>query len=59
VDRGVLHIPRNGNTHVDSLATFATSSTQGLHWVILIENLYQPTKGKREMVHVHQIRVRP
>ena len=26
----LLHIPRSGNTHADSLATLATSSTQGL-----------------------------
>ena len=26
----LLHIPRSGNTHVDSLATLATSSAQSL-----------------------------
>ena len=26
----LLHVPRSGNTHVDSLATLATSSTQSL-----------------------------
>ena len=26
----VLHVPRGGNTHADSLATFATSSVQDL-----------------------------
>ena len=53
----LLHIPRNGNTHTDSLATLATSSAQGLSRVILVEDLYRPTEGKREMVHVHQIKV--
>ena len=33
----LLHIPRSGNTHVDSLATLATSSAQSLPCVILIE----------------------
>ena len=55
----LLHIPRNGNTHIDSLATLATSSAQGLPQVILVEDLCKPTEGKREMVHVHQIRVGP
>ena len=55
----LLHILRNGNTHADSLAILATFSTQGLPQVILIEDLYQPTEGKREMVHVHQIKVGP
>ena len=39
----LLHIPRSGNTHVDSLATLATSSTQGLPRVILVEDLYKPS----------------
>ena len=55
----LLHIPRNGNTHADSLATLTTSSAQGLPRVILVENLCKPTEGKREMVHGHQIRVGP
>ena len=53
----LLHIPRNENTHVDSLATLATSLAQDLSRVILVEDLCKPTEGKREMVHVHQIRV--
>ena len=53
------HIPRSGNTHADSLATLATSSAQGLPQVILIEDLCKPTELKREMVHIHQIRVGP
>ena len=55
----LLHIPRNGNTHVDFLATLATSSAQSLPRVILIEDLYKPTEVKGEVVHVHQVRVGP
>ena len=50
------HIPRSGNTHADSLATLATSSTQSF---ILVEDLYKPTKVKRVVVHVHQVKVGP
>ena len=55
----LLHIPRSGNTHVDSLATLATSSAQGLPRVILVEDLYKPVGLEKEMVHVHQVRVGP
>ena len=55
----LLHILRSGNTHTDSLATLATSSTQSLPRVILIEDLCKPTEIKRRMVHIHQIRVGP
>ena len=34
------HVPRSGNTHADSLATLATSSTQDLPRVVLVEDLY-------------------
>ena len=50
-------VPRSRNTHVDSLATLATSSTQKLPRVILIKDLYNLTKVKRNIVHVHRIRV--
>ena len=53
----LLHIPRSGNTHTDSMATLATTSAQGLPRVILVEDLCKPTEMKREMVHIHQIRV--
>ena len=53
----LLHIPRSGNQHVDSLATLTTSSAQGLPLVILIEDLCMLTKVKKEMIHIHQIRV--
>ena len=55
----LLHIPRSGNTHVDSLAMLATSSTQSLPRVILIENLCKPTEKTGKAVHVHQVRVGP
>ena len=55
----LLHIPRSGNTHADSLATLVTSSAQNLPQIILIEDLCKPTKVKGKVVHVHQVRVRP
>ena len=55
----LLHIPRSGNTHADSLATLATSLPQNLPRVILVEDLCKPTELKKGMVHVHQIRVGP
>ena len=55
----LLQIPRNENTHVDSLSTLATSSAQDLPWVILLEKLCIPTEKRREMIHIHQIKVRP
>ena len=55
----LLHIPRSGNTHANSLATLATSSAQSLPRVILVENLYKPSVTKREVIHVHQVRVEP
>ena len=55
----LLHISKNGNTHVDSLAMLATSSTQNLPQVILIENLYKPTEIRRETTRIHQIRAGP
>ena len=55
----LLHIPRSGNTHADSLATLATSSAQNLPQVILIEDLCKPSATKRNVIHVHQVKVRP
>ena len=55
----LLHIPRSGNTHADSLTTLATSSTQILPRVILVEDLCKPIKVKREVIYVHQVRVGP
>ena len=53
------HIPRGGNTHVDSLATLATSSAQNLPRVILIEDLGKPSGVKRNMIYVPHVRIRP
>ena len=54
----LLHVPRSGNTHADSLAMLATSSVQHLSRVILVEDLYKPTET-RETAQIHQIRVGP
>ena len=53
------HIARSGNTHVDSLATLATFLAQILLRVILVKDLCKPTEMKKEVVHIHQIRVGP
>ena len=55
----LLQIPRSKNTHADSLATLVISSVQSLPQVILVEYLCKPTEMKRDMVHIHQIRVGP
>ena len=55
----LLHIPRNGNAHADSLAMLATSSAQDLPQVILVEDLYKPTETRRETAQIHQIRGGP
>ena len=53
------HIPRSGNTNVDSLATLATSSAQDLPRVILVEDLCTLTLTKRDLLQVHQIKLGP
>ena len=55
----LLHIPRNGNVHADSLAMLATSSVQDLPQVILVEDLYKPTETRRETTQIHQIKAGP
>ena len=55
----LLPIPRSRNTHADSLATLATSSAQSLPRMILVEDLCKPTEIRRNVVHIHQIRVGP
>ena len=47
--------PRSGNTHADSLATLASSSTQNLPRVILVEDLYKPTEVKGVAAHIQKI----
>ena len=49
------HIPRGGNTHVDFLATLATSSTQDLPRVVLVEDLSTLTLIHQGMPRIHQI----
>ena len=49
----LLHVPRSGNTHADSLATLAASLVQNLPRVILIEDLCKPTEVKGQAVYVH------
>ena len=53
------HLPRGGNTHVDSLATLATSSAQNLPRIILVEDLGRPSREKGKMVCVPHVRVGP
>ena len=55
----LLHILRSGNTHANSLATLATSSSQSLPRVILVEDVCKSTGVRKEVVHVHQVRVGP
>ena len=54
----LLHVPRSGNAHADSLTMLATSSAQDLPRVILVEDLYKPSKIG-EMVQINQIRAGP
>ena len=51
----LLHIPRSGNAHADSLAMLATSSTQNLSQVILVEDLHR-TSATVNMVQINQVR---
>ena len=53
------HVPRNGNTHTDSLATLATSSAQDLPRVVLVENLYTHTSVHHGTPRIHQIKLGP
>ena len=52
-------ISRSRNTHADSFATLATSSTQNLPRVILVEDLCKPTEVGRNVAYIHQIWIRP
>ncbi|XP_030941551.1 uncharacterized protein LOC115966456 [Quercus lobata] len=45
-------VPRSRNAHANSLATLATSSTQDLPRVILVEDLCKPSEVGRNVVHV-------
>ena len=54
----LLHVPRSGNTHADSLAMLATSSAQDLPRVILVDDLYK-TSRTGDTVQFNQIRAVP
>ena len=55
----LLHVPRSGNAHANSLAMLATSSTQDLPRVILVEDLYKPIETRGETAQVYQIKAGP
>ena len=55
----LLHVHKSGNAHAGSLAMLATSSAQDLPRVILVEDLYKPTKTRGETAQINQITVRP
>ena len=48
----LLHVPRSGNAHADSLAMLATFSAQDLPQVIFIEDLRKPS-GTLDMVQIN------
>ena len=51
------HIPRSGNTHVDSLATLGTSSVQDLPRIVLVEDLYTHISAYHGIPRIHQIKL--
>ena len=53
------HISRSGNTHADSLATLATSSTGGLPRIILVKLLDRAREVAKGTIHVHKVKVGP
>ena len=53
------HVPRNGNTHADSLATLAMSSAQDLPQVVLVEDLYTQALTHQGAPWIHQIKLGP
>ena len=55
----LLHVPISGNAHADSLAMLVTSSAQDLPRVILVEDLYKPTKTRGETTQINHIRTGP
>ena len=54
----LLHIPRSGNAHADSLAMLATSSAQNLPRIILVEDLHRPS-ATVSVVQINQVRAGP
>ena len=51
----LLHVPRSGNAHADSLTTLATSSAQNLPRIILVEDLHRPSTTAN-VVQINQVR---
>ncbi|XP_075644980.1 uncharacterized protein LOC142615968 [Castanea sativa] len=49
----LTHVSRSGNTHADSLATLATSSTKGLPRLILVEDLLRPASTAASVIRIH------
>ena len=54
----LLHIPRSGNAHADSLVMLATSSAQNLPRIILVEDLYRSSTTVN-VVQINQVRTGP
>ena len=54
----LLHVPRSGNAHADSLAMLATSSAQDLPRLILVKDLYKPSRTGNT-IQINQIRAGP
>ena len=54
----LLHVPRSGNAHADSLAMLVTSLVQNLPWVILVEDLCKPS-AIVNTVQINQVRAGP
>ena len=49
------HVFRSGNTHVDSLATLATTSVGSLRRIILVEYQNKANKIAKGMAHIHEV----
>ena len=54
----LLHVPRSGNAHMDSLAMLATSSVQNLPRIILVEDLRKPS-ATVNTIQINQVREGP
>ena len=54
----LLHVPRSGNAHTDSLAMLATSSVQNLPRIILVEDLRKPS-ATVNTIQINQVREGP
>ena len=53
------HIPRGENTHVDSLATLATSSVRNFPRLIIVEDLRTPMSPEKDVCQVYQTSLVP